>query len=162
MSSTYQELNIFQPLLYRHRRYLLKCSFGPITIMNTVMTALENLAEKLIEFIKRIFAGSIFLLIAQCSKSGRCHAEEARFCVPMQDPSFYRLDGQQLMPVTKELIEQCFDLIERKNVFILYQFSGRHPPTPTTIRLAYYRDHGNFEIIESIRKINCFLKVFGA
>ncbi len=162
MSSTYQELNILQLLLDRDLRYRLKRNFGPITVMNTVMTALKNLAEKLIELVKRILAGSVFLLIVQCSISGRCHAEEARFCVPMQDPSFYCLDGQQLMPLTKEVIEQRLDLLKRENVFILYQFSGRHSPTPTTIRLAYYRDHGNFEIIESIRKINCFLKVFCA
>ncbi len=45
--------------------------------MNTVMTELENLAEMLIELVKRILAGSAFLLIIQCSISGRCHAEEA-------------------------------------------------------------------------------------
>ena len=65
----------------------------------------------------------------------------------MQNPLFDRILVDDLVARSEEMIEQLTYFVERKHVFILDKFAGRHSPTPAFVRISEQSNDWDFEII---------------
>ena len=153
MAASDEKVDVINRFLDVLGRNALQGCLGPVAVVNAVVPSLEDLLKVLFHVGNAI--SFCFVLIRGTELPVLCagDAEDSAFRGCVRDEGVDGVLIQDLMAVAEEVVEELLDLFKSEHVFFLNEFAGCHTPAPSPSCFSKHCDHGNFEIVQSVRNI---------